>query len=188
MVACGVAIFILYGMKNADFTQFEKQPFQINLTLKEKIEFDYQRFKPKFSFAIALGVVLCILAPMIYMLVENNLVNDLLARFSRKNTFYLVESYATGSMFLTIASGVFLLIFSSIHKYAYDLILQNEKKQAQRCQEEQENNLYGIIMSFAGILYLILGFCFGWWHPGWLIFPIAALIAQALQITKKGKN
>lgn len=39
----------------------------------------------------------------------------------------------------------------------------------------------GIYM-LAAVIYLILGFTFNLWHPGWLIFPIAAAIATFLRI------
>ena len=41
--------------------------------------------------------------------------------------------------------------------------------------------LWGIVMLAAAIVYLILGFSMGLWHPGWIIFLIAPLLVSLIE-------
>lgn len=184
IIAIAVAIFIIAGMKNTDFDQLEKKRFQTQLSLKTQIENEYQRFKPRYSTAIAIGVGLCIISPVLYMLVENTFDFPPFIAMSRFYENDLVDGFASAALFLSVAVAVFLFVSYGIRKGAYELILQNEKKHEEIKNEEQEEQLYNIIMPLAGIAYLVMGFCFGWWHPGWLIFPIAAILVQAIKYSR----
>ena len=31
-------------------------------------------------------------------------------------------------------------------------------------------------MMFGAALFLVLGFVGGWWHPGWVVFPVGGII------------
>ncbi len=39
---------------------------------------------------------------------------------------------------------------------------------------------YSLLMPGVAVLYLILGFAWGLWHPGWIIFPLAAFLCNAV--------
>lgn len=186
MIAFGVAILIIASMKNNDYTIFEKQPFEIDDSLREKLQQDYQRIKNNQSVGIAVGVVFCILAPMMYLLVENLMEWAFLSSdVSHHIMKDIIDGVASSSLFLCIAIAVFLFIIISIRKSAYDLVLSNQENIEYRKQEKKEDELYAIVMPIAAIIYLLMGFCLGWWHPGWLIFPIAAVFVMIINFFRK---
>lgn len=42
------------------------------------------------------------------------------------------------------------------------------------------SRLCTLIMALTVPAYLVMGFVGGWWHPGWVIFPVAALVCGLL--------
>ena len=79
---------------------------------------------------------------------------------------------------ICVSIAVFLFIYQGIKKSMYEFLVHNEDyiKEAKR----EENSLFGVTMPLAVMIYLILGFTKNLWHPGWIIFPITAIITTAL--------
>jgi len=131
---------------------------QKNSALKE----EYFSFKKKFGIAIAFAVVLFILSPAIYILLETSLGDN--------------SPIAVFTLLLLIACGVGICIYFGIQNDKYKELLQI-KVQA---TENNESGIVALIASIgfpiATITYLFIGFFLNLWHPGWLIFPATAII------------
>lgn len=46
---------------------------------------------------------------------------------------------------------------------------------------KEEKSLFSLTMPLAAMVYLILGFTQELWHPGWIIFPIVAIITAFIE-------
>lgn len=66
-VAAGVALFILYGMKEQQF-ELEEKRVQLDATTYARLKAAHKAFRPRLAVAVAIGVALCILAPVSMLL------------------------------------------------------------------------------------------------------------------------
>jgi len=107
-IAAGVALFILYGMKEQQF-ELEHKRIQIDSTTYTRLKAEHKTFRPRLAVAIAIGVALCILAPVSMLL----------------SVVLLGEDNALSLVFLLsfIAIGVFLFIFYGIQDETYEKLL-----------------------------------------------------------------
>ncbi|MEG0368089.1 MAG: hypothetical protein RR585_14700, partial [Coprobacillus sp.] len=62
---------------------------------------------------------------------------------------------------------------------AYKFLVQNKKYIADKNAEQ--NSLFSITMPLAAMVYLIIGFTTGYWHPGWIIFPVVAIVTSGIE-------
>lgn len=183
MIAIAVAIFIIQGMKATQFRDFQTKEIHLTPDLKAFYQERSRSFQNTFAFGIAFAVILCILSPAAYMISEHLF-------YQLFQTYSFTEFLVNAPFFTLIAIAVFLFVKLGIMKSSYQYILNNStvrknSVQAQK-QEEKENRIYAIIMPLVAMLYLLIGFLFGWWHPGWIIFPITAILINAyIYLTKK---
>lgn len=58
--------------------------------------------------------------------------------------------------------------------------------------EESENSLAGrscsVIMLLATAIFLLLGFLWNLWHPGWVVFPVGGILCGVAEAVFKRKN
>ncbi len=117
----------------------------------------YFEFKRKMGLFIAIAVGLFILAPMTMALFIG---------------FAHFPAFGFFSFFLCIAVGVGILIyfFTQDEKYREELDLKKAKRD--RKTEAISSTLWiGTV-----ILFLFIGFFLNMWHPGWIVFLVAAAI------------
>lgn len=132
---------------------------------------EYRCFRKKFTTAVTLGVVLCILGLVVWMI---------LAQFwwaTRLNLHHIA--------FLSIiAAAVGLFVYFGIQEESYGRRLRQEGVPAGETRREEEP-LNGFIMLTATAVYLILGFTRNLWHPGWIVFLIGAALCKAVEFWKR---
>lgn len=134
---------------------------------------DYVNALDKFTWILPIGVAMCVLSPCIILLIgsdESGGINPL----------------AMCAFFGWLAIAVLIIVFSAMYiKRTNDFygITEVEAK-----KEQWQDRACGIIMITAVMIYLILGFVFDVWHPGWIVFPIGGLICCILGTTKKNDH
>lgn len=148
-IAIGVFLFII--------TDIEK--------LKRKYELNEEQIskQKKLSVAMGLGVAILILSPVAIFLT---------------NEFGMEDKFVLLTFFAVLLVGIMVVVIAG-------MIGGNEKKlykckdieaeQAEMRQDKLSGMVGGILMPLAIISFLILGY-FGYWHPGWVVFPIAAIL------------
>lgn len=86
------------------------------------------------------------------------------------------------------AVALFMLILAGcVWTFVY-LGIQTAKMEGEACQKRpkpEENPWAGVIMMSATILYLLLGFVWNLWHPGWVVFPIGGILCGILSVVQK---
>lgn len=138
-------------------------------------EFLAQRaaFHRKFAIAIASGVALCICGIIAAAICDEFTHNDALTSFA---------------FFAPIAVAVAIFVYFGIREDWYE----ERYKEIYHHMEPKSKNIAdavsSIIFPLAVIIYLILGFLFNLWHPGWIIFPIAGLLVAAIEAFEKLKS
>lgn len=166
MIAVAVGLFIYSGVQLEKFA-FYKSDFELKGLLKQRIQERKNRFMPYYTVSLVLGVVLCILAPLVIILPV------LLIEVSIKVTSFIVL------MLLLIGSAVFLFTYFGSVKDAYDRLLKIGE------YEWEHNNkslsaVSSAIWPLAVIAFFIIGFGHGGWVYAWIVFPVTGLLFTAI--------
>ncbi len=135
---------------------------------------EFYAFKKKFGIAIAIAVTFFILSPPLYLLVESS-VNDTMAIFS---------------FFLAIACGTGICIYFGIQDEKYKQLLRIGNAPPTAAESPITSLISAIVFPLATIVYLIMGFLWNLWHPGWIVFLAAAMlvgISKAIAAFKGNK-
>lgn len=177
-VAAGVFLFITYGMRESQYP-FANKILKIDAPLYARIKEDYRPFKARLPYAIATGVVLCILGPISLLL----------------SILLLGEGNPLSIVFLMgfIATGVFLFVYYGILNDTYDKLLGiGSHTRAQVKVNKLTETVSSIVFPLATLFYLYMGFVRGAWGTAWIVFPIVgigfgifAAIAEGLAKTRE---
>lgn len=142
---------------------FQKQDERLNILFDE-----YQRFIPSCNLAVAVAVALFILSAF-------------------------AADYFSSAMvfFILIAAGVGILIYFLGRKKDYLLLMEQRKaelgilpEKSVTREEKRMEQIYPLVPLSAVFIYLILGFFFELWHPGWIVFlliPVAFCILNMIR-------
>lgn len=161
-VAAGVALFILYGMKEQQF-ELEEKRIQLDATTYARLKADHKAFRPRLAVAVAIGVALCILAPVSMLL----------------SVVFLGEENGLSLVFLLsfIAIGVFLFIFYGIQDETYEKLLSIGEFAKDKAEKNKVVGIVaGVVFPLAAAIYLIAGFVYYAWGSAWIIFPIVGIL------------
>ncbi|CZQ88190.1 hypothetical protein [Trichococcus ilyis] len=161
-VAAGVALFILYGMKEQQF-ELEEKRVQLDSTTYARLKAEHKAFRPRLAVAVAIGVALCILAPVSMLL----------------SVVLLGEDNGLSLVFLLsfIAIGVFLFIFYGIQDETYEKLLSIGEFAKDKAEQNKVVGIVaGVVFPLAAAIYLIAGFVYFAWATAWIIFPITGIL------------
>ena len=161
-VAAGVALFILYGMKEQQF-ELEEKRVQLDSTTYARLKTEHKAFRPRLAVAVAIGVALCILAPVSMLL----------------SVVLLGEDNGLSLVFLLsfIAIGVFLFIFYGIQDETYEKLLSIGEFAKDKAEKNKVVGIVaGVVFPLAAAIYLIAGFVYYAWASAWIIFPIVGIL------------
>ena len=161
-VAAGVALFILYGMKEQQF-ELEEKRVQLDATTYARLKAAHKAFRPRLAVAVAIGVALCILAPVSMLL----------------SVVLLGEENGLSLVFLLsfIAIGVFLFIFYGIQDETYEKLLSIGEFAKDKAEKNKVVGIVaGVVFPLAAAVYLIAGFVYYAWASAWIIFPIVGIL------------
>lgn len=157
-----------YDLTKVDYSEEEIATFEKDkqvIELKRQLKKDYNIDDNKTNIYTIVGICLCIFAV------------TLAGVASQMGVQY--EKFVPILFFSFIALGVFLIIYNSMMK-SYSLAT------ASVLTEKREDKAGAIIMPIAVIIFLILGFVFNLWHPGWVVFPIGGILTGIVSsLTKK---
>ena len=135
--------------------------FEDKNILKEQ----YSVFKRKFNISIAVGVGLIILAFAGIILLDYI--------YGPENDFGSII------LFTCVGVAVFTFIVFGMKYSMYRFLVDNQRYISKI--EKEKKSLAGIIMPLVAFIYIFIGFVFGAWHPGWIVFPVAAVIVGWLE-------
>lgn len=163
MVAVAVAIFIVADHRMEPFKGMLHN-YQITPNQKYRLEQEINEFRSVQLKAVIIGVVLCIVAPLVLIIIS--VVDGAYA------------SIGVSILLGLVAIAIFLFIYYGEQDSAYKKLLQEQDYQKPNVDEEDK--VVGAVAAFvwplAVAIFLITGFIFNQWHINWLIFPITGLL------------
>ncbi|WP_028044710.1 helix-turn-helix domain-containing protein [Candidatus Stoquefichus massiliensis] len=164
IVAVAVGILIMTGISSSRYSELEKKEINMSFNDLQEIQNQYMKFKSKFGMSIAFGVFFIIFAVAVVVFIEE----------------YMKNENLSGSILIAcVAISVFIFIYQGIKDSMYHFLVQNEQYIEE--QKKEEKSLYSITMPLVAMAYLFIGFVYGWWHPGWIIFPVVAIITAFIE-------
>lgn len=136
---------------------------------------EYEQYEKSKPVLIAVGVILLILSPLAYMFGST-----VTGWFGS----WISDLFGELLLFLFVAAGVGLFVWTHLKESYYrkkmnlppdepkpfDNITENDYRRMGR------GRFAGIVYLCATILFLFFGFTIHWWHPGWMIFLVAAAV------------
>lgn len=131
-------------------------------------------FHRKFTIAITAGVALCICGIIAGAVCDELTKND---------------GATAIAFFGPIAVAVAIFVYFGMREDWYE---QQYKNLSYIVEEENDKSFSAlvskIIFPLAVIFYLLIGFMWGLWHPGWVIFPLCAVIVGAIEAVEQFKK
>ena len=167
MVGIGVFFIIMTTLLKESKFKIENEEIKIAFNDLQNLQEQYQHFHKYFTLAIAGGVLLIIVSLACIVLLHE--------------TFPQYENILGAQFLLCIGIAVFLFIYFGIRKDAYQFLIHNKAYMKAKKKEQQIENIYAFTMPLAAILYMIMGFTQNWWHPGWVIFPLAVFVSMGIE-------
>lgn len=146
---------------NSDAKMDDVQPTQMDADFLQ----EFRNYKGQQAKIVAVAVGCFILSPCMYLLFDRTGRSELLG---------------TILFFFTIAIGVALCIFAGRHDEYYKAIMSEPDKNYRRRDSKLAGLFAGIAFPLAVIAYLLMGFGWHLWHPGWVIFPLCGVITGAI--------
>lgn len=174
LIVTGISLMLLIvtGIGNDTNTKLEKNHITMSYHDLQSLQTAYLTFKAKFGIAVALGVFIIIMGLAGVLVLE-----DWLQYPDYIGSVYFITS---------VAIAVWIFIVVGIIDVSYQFLLQNDEYIARKKDDEQ--SLFSITMPLAAMLYLMIGFTKNWWHPGWIIFPVTAILTSGIEYLFKKRN
>lgn len=143
--------------------------------IPEELLRGYEAFRNRFAIAITAGVLCCILAIVMQQIFE--------AIFG--DSFLAIVIF-----FLFVAAGVGLFVYFGMQKSYWEEQLEYYRAPEaihphhhthEGKSDTLAGRLSGAIMLMATAIFLILGFLFDLWHPGWVVFPVGGILCGIVE-------
>lgn len=169
IVACAVAVFIIFGMKLEKYAYLEKEPLDLQYGVAGIAEVKKERFEETFKGCIAAGVALCIASAVPIMLA---------AAFGASD---IVCIYCVDILLVFIAAGVFLFVWSGMIWGSYQKLLEEgDYTYEKKLQSKRNDNLSKVYWCTVTAIYLGYSFITFHWHSSWIIWPCAGVLFAAV--------
>lgn len=130
---------------------------------------EHAAFQKRFAIAIAGGVALCICAVIAGVAMDELFHNDV-----------LTVSMILGPIAIAVAIFVFFGIREDWYEQRYKE-MSNDSPASDTKSPSLISLISDLIFPLAAIFYVFIGFQYNLWHPGWVIFPICAIVVGGLE-------
>ncbi len=181
-VAAAVFLFVIHGMAH---DRFQKEHPVIENPFSEE---ESKAFAKKFSIAVACFVSAILLTVAALIVVSALLEEGIIAVSpNRKDE---VSCYTVACFFAVLAFLVGGLVYFGIQFSKYDIASYNKQTERERASgaPRLESAVNGVIMLTAAALYLVIGFVWELWHPGWIVFPVGGILCAIVDMILDAKR
>lgn len=169
VIAAGVAVLILNGMRLSRFDYLEKEMLSLQYGAEGIVEKRKQDFAAEYRAAIAAGVVLCIIG----------VVPLLLAAAFTEEDFVLI--CCLDILLLLIACGVYLFVRFGMIQASYEKLLQTgDYTEEKKKLNKKTASFPGIYWCTVTAVYLAISLWKNNWDISWIIWPVAGVLFVAL--------
>lgn len=169
LVASGVAMLIINGMKLSKYEFLEKESFTLEYGVSGVVGKKKDEFEGTFRKCIALGVTLCIIGVVPLLLAGSLEAGD------------QIYIWCTSLLLVLIACGVYLFIWAGMIYGSYQKILQIDEYTPENKELGQKLSWFsGSYWCCVTALYLGISFYFDNWDISWIIWPVAGVLFAAI--------
>jgi len=163
-VAIAVMLFVASGIGHGNFV---KNNPVIGRIYNDKT---VRAFDRKFVYFIAVPVA-CIIIGVIWMIGAEAL--PVPAGFEGERW----ESLIAAPFMLILTCSVSCIVWAGMQKAKYNVDEYNRSAAGGSGREESvSGKICGCIMLVATAIYLVIGFVWNLWHPGWVVFPVGGIL------------
>lgn len=169
LVAVGVAILILDGLKLSKYEYLEKEILSLKYDTIHTVRSEQENYESKFRTGMAVGVMLCIvgLIPLFGAVA-----------FSAAEFVYVC---AIGLLLVFIGCGVFVIItVSSVHEAYQKLLQEGDYTPAMKAVNKKTSFFPRIYWCTATAIYLGWSFLTNEWWRTWIVWPVAGVLFAAV--------
>lgn len=171
-VTAAVALFIVYGCRHEAFRKKYPSITASPYTIEESERFD-RRFPLYIAGGVALillGVIFLVCCPLF------------IPQFDSPSH----SAFATGVFLFILAAGVMLIVYGAMTKARYNTGEYN--RESAGAESEEKDSWSGAIMLTATAAFLLMGFVWNLWHPGWVVFPIGGILCGIVSSIRSARN
>lgn len=165
-VAIAVGIFMVSSHRMERYKMLFVN-YQLTNTQDQQLKSSLSAFQPIYLRSHVIGVILCVLAPLVLILISA-----------------IDQNYAelgVTLLLMLVAVAVFLFIYYGQQKSAYEKLLKQEDYE--ECENKDGDRLVSAVAALiwptAVALFLITGLVFHQWKINWIIFPVTGLLFAA---------
>ena len=169
-IAAAVALFIAADSMMKPYRAIREEAIDTEYGVSGMVKVQHEKFYPTRTRSFIIGVVLCIMS------VTPPIISD--SFYSSSS--WIAEELAPVLLFLLVAVGVFLIVWSSVINRGFSLMLA--EKRYKRKKNEKTEAIKGIYWLVVLAIYLGYSFITMNWHISWIIWPIAAILDGILEI------
>lgn len=165
LIAIAVSLFIFSGIQLEKY-DYLKEPFQLDYGIKEILQHQKEAYTPTFTVHLIMGVVLCILSPLIFLLMSTGF-----------EKFSYLETFSISLLLFFIAIAVFLFVRTGIIMDGYKMLLQEKEFSIDsKKQDKKLQTVASIFWSIITAIYLLWSFLSGDWSITWVIWPVCGIL------------
>ena len=173
-VACAISLFIFGGILHDSFKKESPDipPYPRKEVLKGN---KYLAI----AVSIATTLILIGVCVIILFLYDENRFPSIFRSYDAWSSFVI------GIFFIFLSISVFIYVYSGIMKSKLNVEKYNDEKGEKKHISPQQkigDAVGSIIMMIATGVFLVLGFAFHLWHPGWICFPIGGILSSIVSV------
>lgn len=180
-VAAAVFLFIWFGLRHKRFCS-ENTVMESAYTVEQ-----IKAFSKRFAVAMAC-LVSAILIDVVILIVFTTLLDTGVIAAANIDAAVIFVT-AAFMAFMAVLVGGMVLLGITHSKYFIEEYNKSSLRAAgtsQRCK--LIDAICGAIMMTATALFLVLGFVFSLWHPGWVVFPVGGIICGIVDTVMRVKD
>lgn len=172
----GVALLVSCGFMPNPYLPITQQPLLFDPSFLAEFKIRYGNIRKTSGWFIIAGIGFCVLA-----LVSQIVFDEAEAFLSNSGVMIMTALFP-----LLVASGVGCIIFGSSSINAAQIIADNREYLAEEADDKRYGWIWAVTMPLATMAFLALGFTYDIWHPGWLVYPVTAILTYGLVSILKG--
>lgn len=172
--AAGIGILVAQGFRPKRYGELETQPLVFDSAFLKEFRNAHAVRRKRYGLLIVLGIALIIASFAAKVLVDS----------------LPAASAAWAEAFLppVWAFSVFLFIYAGSALNAEGVIADNASHLKEMEDDKRNGWIWAAVMPLTAMAYLAIGFLWGAWHPGWLIFPVASIVCVGITEWRNSKK
>ena len=172
--AAGIGILVAQGFRPKRYEKLETQPLAFDSAFLKEFRNANAVRRKRYGLLIVLGI-----AAIIASFAANVLVDSLTSAASE---------WVGALLPLVWAFSVFLFIYAGSALNAEGIIADNASHLKEMEDDKRNGWIWAAVMPLTTVAYLAIGFLWGAWHPGWLIFPVAMMTCVGITEWRNSKK